>query len=229
MMEAIVLAGGFGTRLRTVVPDVPKPMAPVGKKPFLEILLRGLSRQGVSRVILSLGHKAEIISGHFGAQFAGMELIYTVEAEPLGTGGAIRKALTFCQGDYALVMNGDTYLDIEIDALESAWQQMHQPLIVAQEAQDASRYGRLELENGRVMRFGEKALSGPGLINVGCYIFPKQILDDFPLGQPFSLETDFLSHAVSLMSFGAFITRGRFIDIGVPKDYAHAQKVLADL
>ncbi len=229
MMEAVVLAGGFGTRLRTVVPDVPKPMAPVAGKPFLEILLRGLSRQGVSRVILSLGHKAEMITGHFGAQFAGIELIYSVEAEPLGTGGAVRKALTFCQGDHALVMNGDTYLDIEIAALESAWQRMHQPLMVAQEAQDASRYGRLELEDGRVMRFGEKAASEPGLINVGCYLFPKQILDDFPMGQPFSLETDFLSHAVSLMPFGAFITRGRFIDIGVPKDYIRAQKVLADL
>lgn len=229
MIEVIILAGGYGTRLRTVVPDLPKPMAPVAGKPFLEILLTGLSRQGVSRVILSLGYQAETISRHFGTDFAGMEIVRVQEDAPLGTGGAVRRALTFCQEDHALVMNGDTYLDLEILQMEGIWQKDRLPLIVAKDVQDASRYGRLEVENGRIIGFGEKSASGPGLINVGCYLFPKHILDDFPLGQQFSLETGFLALSAKKIQLCVFITQGRFIDIGVPEDYALAQKLLANL
>ncbi len=228
-MEAIILAGGFGTRLRAVVPDIPKPMAPVAGRPFLDLLLRNLSRQGVSRVVLSLGYKAEVITSHFGHRYRDMALVYAIEDAPLGTGGAVRQALAHCHSDRAVVLNGDTYLDIEISQLEDLWQRNGQPLIVAREVADTARYGRLEAENDRVMRFAEKAASGPGLINVGCYLFPKYLLDAFPLGQPFSLEQDFLVEAVQRESFGLFVTRGRFIDIGVPEDYTRAQVELAAL
>ena len=107
-MEAIVLAGGFGTRLRQVVADVPKPMAPIADRPFLEILLGSLARKGFSQVVLSLGFMAEKISDHFGARFAGMDIAYVVEETPLGTGGAIRLALDACTQDHVFVFNGDT-------------------------------------------------------------------------------------------------------------------------
>lgn len=228
-MEAIILAGGFGTRLRAIVPDVPKPMAPVAGRPFLELLLRNLSRQGVRRVVLSLGYKAEVITGHFADRYRDMELAYAIEDAPLGTGAAVRQSLAYCHGDHVLVLNGDTYLEVEINRLEDLWQRNGQPLIVAREVADTARYGRLEAKNDQVIRFAEKAASGPGLINVGCYLFPKHLLDAFPLGQPFSLEQDFLVGAVQREPFGLFVTRGRFIDIGVPEDYARAQVELAEL
>ena len=116
-MEAVVLAGGLGTRLRQVVPDLPKPMAPVAGRPFLEILLGALAAKGIDRVVLSVGHRADAITGHFGHRWNGLEIDYAVEATPLGTGGAVRLALGHCRHDPVLVVNGDTFLDLEVDAL----------------------------------------------------------------------------------------------------------------
>ena len=121
MREAIVLSGGLGTRLRGIVPDLPKSMAPIGDRPFLEILLKNLAKKGFKRVILSLGYMAEKITAHFGSSFAGMELHYVIEEKPLGTGGAIRLALSVCSQDHAYVFNGDTFLDLEVDKIYEEW------------------------------------------------------------------------------------------------------------
>lgn len=228
-MEAIVLAGGFGTRLREIVPDLPKPMASIAGRPFLEILLSMLARKGFTRVVLSLGFMAEKIIGHFGDSYLGMALVHEVESLPLGTGGAIRAALACCITDHIFVFNGDTYLDLEVDELESLWQVGHHPVIVVREVPDIARFGRVELYEGRINAFLEKGGTGLGLINAGCYVLPKNALDVFPLGQPFSLETEFFIKQLQRIRFDAFITHGRFIDIGVPDDYALAQTVLAGL
>jgi len=228
-MEAIVLAGGFGTRLKEVVPDLPKPMAPVAGRPFLEILLSMLAAKGFSRVILSLGFMSEKISSHFGDNYLGMELVYEVESQPLGTGGAIRAALAHCEEDHAFIFNGDTYLELEVDELEKLWQRNNNPVIVVREVPDTARFGRVEVRDGRVIAFLEKGQSGLGLINAGCYVLPKAGLDEFPLGQPFSIETEFFIDNLQQIKFGGFITQGRFIDIGVPVDYALAQTELAEL
>ena len=228
-MEAIVLAGGFGTRLREVVPDLPKPMAPVAGKPFLEILLCSLARKGFTRVVLSLGFMSEKIIAHFGDRYAGIDLVYEVETQPLGTGGAIRAALTRCMKDHAFIFNGDTYLDIEADEIELLWQTSRHPVIVVREVPDVARFGSVEMRGGRVQRFFEKGNTGPGLINAGCYVLPKYILNAFPLGSPFSLETDFFAGNLQRLRFEGFVTHGRFIDIGVPDDYARAQVELAGL
>jgi D-glycero-alpha-D-manno-heptose 1-phosphate guanylyltransferase len=227
MMEAIVLAGGFGTRLRAVVADVPKPMAPVAGRPFLEILLTSLARKGFKRVVLSLGFMAETVVGHFGATYAGMELVYTIEDTPLGTGGAIRAALAHCHGEQVCVLNGDTYLDLEAAALLALWDARREPIIVARSVADTARYGRLHVSEGRVRRFAEKGEAGPGLINAGCYVLPRDILDGFPLGRPFSFETEFLAQAVGARDVSVFVSEGHFIDIGIPEDYARAQTELA--
>ncbi|MCR4305429.1 MAG: nucleotidyltransferase family protein [Gallionella sp.] len=226
-MEAIVLAGGFGTRLKQVVPDLPKPMAPVAGRPFLEILLTSLARKGFSRMVLSLGYMAEKVVAHFGDHFAGMELVYEIEPSPLGTGGAVRTALALCTTDHVFVFNGDTFLDIEAADVEAHWQVHHAPIIVARAVPDTARYGSLDSSHGRVLGFVEKGASGAGLINAGCYVLPVDILDGFPLGQPFSLEADFLAKAVGEKRFDLFVTSGHFIDIGVPEDYARAQTELA--
>lgn len=221
-MEAIVLAGGFGTRLRQLVPGMPKPMAPVAGRPFLEILLASLASKGVRRVVLSLGYMAEKVMDHFGDHYEGLELIYEVEVVPLGTGGALRQALPRCHADHVFVFNGDTFLDLEMSMLEMDWQKNHEPIIVAREVQDTSRYGRLETVNGYATGI-EKGVPGLGLINAGCYVLPVVILNDFPLGEFFSFEDDFLAKAMSKQRFDLVVTNGRFIDIGVPEDYARAQ------
>lgn len=228
-MEAIVLAGGFGTRLQRVVPNLPKPMAPIAGRPFLEILLSALARKGFTRVVLSLGYLPEKIISHFGTRYSDMELVYEVESTPLGTGGAVRAALERCLADHVYVFNGDTYLDLEVDAVERLWQTEHHPVIVVREVMDTERFGRVELREGRVSAFLEKGKSGPGLINAGCYLLPTSALDVFPLGQPFSIETDFFIEFLQRIHFDGFVTHGRFIDIGVPQEYALAQTELAGL
>lgn len=228
-MEAIILAGGFGTRLKQVVPDVPKPMAPVAGRPFLEILLLRLAAKGFTRIILSLGHMAEHISGHFGSQYAGMDLVYEIETVPLGTGGAIRQALIQCRSNHVFIFNGDTYLDLEATAIETLWQATSEPIIVARAVDDTSRYGRLNTNDNHVVSFAEKGQSGSGLINAGCYVFPRHLLDHFALGQPFSIESDFLAATVQTQPFRVFVTSGLFIDIGIPEDYALAQTLLAGI
>ena len=225
-MEAIVLAGGFGTRLRAVVPDVSKPMAPIAGKPFLEILLGALSRKGFTRAILSLGFMSETITGHFGNRFADMDLDYMVEEVPLGTGGAVRLALTKCVADHVYVFNGDTYLDLEVAAVEAHWQAHRLPIIVGREVPDTSRFGRLLTEAGMVTGFAEKGLNGFGLINAGCYVMNRGQLDAFAINSPFSLESDYFVQVVASAAIEVFVTRGHFIDIGIPEDYARAQSEL---
>lgn len=228
-MEAIILAGGFGTRLRAVVPDLPKPMAPIAGRPFLEILLGSLAKKKFTRVVLSLGFMADKISGHFGDHYLGMELVYEVETTPLGTGGAIRAALQRCQTDHAYIFNGDTYLDLEVAKLEELWQSTNNAIIVVREIADTARYGKIELQNGRVTAFLEKGASGPGVINAGCYVLPQNALNDFPLGEPFSVENKFFMPNLDSIYFSGFITHGQFIDIGIPTDYELAQTMLAHL
>lgn len=225
-MEAIILAGGFGTRLRAVVPNIPKPMAPVAGRPFLEILLDNLAKKGFKRVILSLGYMAEHITDHFEGVYAGIELVPVVEERPLGTGGGVRLAMDQILSDHVYVFNGDTFLDLEVLDVESAWLSRRRPIIVARDVKDTNRYGRLVVEDGCVVGFMEKGVNGPGLINAGCYILPKGALADFPLNTSFSLEKDFLIPLANNRALETFVTTGQFIDIGIPEDFNLAQTML---
>jgi D-glycero-alpha-D-manno-heptose 1-phosphate guanylyltransferase len=228
-MEAIVLAGGLGTRLRSTVPDRPKVMAPVCGRPFLEILLTSLAAKGCGRAVLSLGYLADRIQDHFGPLFAGIELAYEVESTPLGTGGALRRALVRCNADHVLVLNGDTYLDLEIEKVESRWQQSRHPILIARQVEDTFRYGRLVTAGEQLVGFTEKGIPGCGLINAGHYVLPQDIARFFPPTEAFSLESDFLAKAADACPFEVFTTRGQFIDIGVPEDYRRAQSELLPL
>src|SRR6202050_1403605 len=115
--DVVILAGGFGLRLRGTIGDVPKPMAPIAGRPFLELLLRQLKRHGFSRVILSVGYKQEVIREHFGEEAFGLELVYSIETSPLGTGGALREAVAHIRTETALIMNGDSYTDVDLSRL----------------------------------------------------------------------------------------------------------------
>lgn len=226
-MQAIVLAGGFGTRLRQVVNDVPKPMAPIAGRPFLEILLYALAKKGFSKVILSVGFLAEKISDYFGASYAGMELVYVIEKRPLGTGGGARLAIDEVTTDHVYIFNGDTFTEIEFSLIEQQWHARQRPTIVGCAVPDTSRYGRLLTNRDIAVGFAEKNMHGPGLINAGCYVLTREQLVSFVPGIPFSLEKDFISPAVARGDFDVFVTSGIFIDIGIPEDYALAQTMLS--
>ena len=200
-MEAIVLAGGFGTRLSKIVRDVPKPMALIGERPFLEILLSSLARNGFVRVILSVGYKAEVIQNYFGGHFNGMKLIYSKEITPLGTGGGLRLAMSNMVGDQVFVFNGDTFIDFKKQQVRYLWKFFSRPTIIGHFVSDTSRYGRLLEENGVAKGFAEKGVSGPGLINAGCYLLKSEQLDEFLIGEHFSLEKDFLIFLAFLQIF----------------------------
>jgi D-glycero-alpha-D-manno-heptose 1-phosphate guanylyltransferase len=228
-MEAIVLAGGLGTRLRQVVPDLPKPMAPVAGQPFLAILLTMLARKRFTRVVLSLGFMSERIIAYFGDDFAGIQITYVVENTPLGTGGAVRLAMEQCQEDHVFVLNGDTFLDLEVDAIEQQWQRHRSTIMVGRAVPDTSRYGCLRIHEAKVIGFTEKGVAGPGIINAGCYVFSRNVLDAYSLNFAFSLESDYLAKAVVQGPVDLYVTDGQFIDIGVPEDYLLAQTELGGI
>lgn len=225
-MEAIVLAGGLGTRLRSVVADLPKPMAPIGGRPFLEILLNMIAARGFSKAILSVGFMAETIISHFGARYGELEIAYVIEDRPLGTGGGVRLAMDHVTADHVFVFNGDTFLDLESHHVEQLWKTRRRPIIVGCEVIDTLRYGRLLTKKGIATGLTEKGVSGSGLINAGCYVLEAGQLNEFKSGDAFSLEADFLIPAVESGSFDVFVSSGAFIDIGIPEDYQRAQTEL---
>jgi D-glycero-alpha-D-manno-heptose 1-phosphate guanylyltransferase len=229
-MEAIVLAGGLGTRLRSVVADLPKAMAPVNGRPFLAYLLDPLIAAGFDAAILAVGYKSESIRGHFGDRYRSLPLRYSIESEPLGTGGAIKLALAQVRTSNIFVANGDTYLELDYGAMLASHRRAGSHLTIAvQTVPEAGRYGTLEIEAGHVRGFIEKGRSGPGSINAGVYLLSRELLDRYPLPPAFSFETDFLMRNVREIAPLAFPTRGTFIDIGVPEDYARAQTLFRPL
>jgi len=223
-MEAIVLAGGLGTRLRSVVADVPKPMAPVGGRPFLGYVLDQLVSAGFTTVVLAVGYRHEAIRDHFGDEYRSLSLRYSVEAEPLGTGGAIRLASERIGPNDVFVLNGDTYLELDFRAMLAAHMHAGASLTMAIcRVSDVARYGALEIGDGIVRRFHEKGPSGPGWINGGTYVLGPGLRDRFPAQMAFSLEQDVLAPQVTEVRPLAFPADGIFIDIGVPEDFARAQ------
>lgn len=228
MTQAIILAGGLGTRLRSIVPDLPKPMAPVAGRPFLAWVLDRLIESGFECAVLAVGYRHEAIRNHFGDNYRGLALHYSVENTPLGTGGAIRLAADHATAFPVFVLNGDTFLELDYQAMLAAHQQAGGHLSVAAcRVEDASRYGALELEADRIQGFLEKGGSGPGFINAGVYLISPEILQLIPAGEPFSFEQQLLVPRVQEIRPLAFRTEGRFIDIGIPEDFRRAQQLFA--
>ncbi len=222
-MQAIVLAGGLGTRIRGAIShDIPKPMAPVAGKPFLEYLLNYLSQNKIEHVTLSVGYKHESISNHFGTHFGGMDLLYAVEEEPLGTGGAIRLAMHMMpdNGDQVLLLNGDTLFPVEIKKLLSFHSQANAGITLAlKHLSDCSRYGSVGLsEGGEITAFREKQSQSQGLINGGVYIINKSIITEADLPAKFSFE-NFLAEKLGDLDMYGMRFDQYFRDIGIPEDY----------
>jgi D-glycero-alpha-D-manno-heptose 1-phosphate guanylyltransferase len=225
-MQAIILAGGFGTRLRSVLADVPKPMAPLHGKPFLAYLLDYLKGQGVRDVVLSVHYLREQIEEYFGDSFKDISLQYAVEARPLGTGGAIIKSLPLVDPSRPVfVLNGDTFLKMDYRAMLVMHHQHGGLLSMAlRSVEDCSRYGVVVTENNIITAFKEQGGSYPGLINAGVYLLNANLFKGRNFPEQFSFERDFLFPEVASIKPQAFVVEDYFIDIGVPEDYERAMK-----
>jgi D-glycero-alpha-D-manno-heptose 1-phosphate guanylyltransferase len=232
-VRAIVLAGGLGTRLRGVVQDAPKVMATVRGRPFLAHVLDHLRVQGIRRVVLAIGYRGDVIRRYFdtGARF-GLSISYSDDGDLLrGTGGAIARALRSDDTErptYLVVVNGDTYVSFDTGQLIHSFQTWSPKLLLAAvRVLDVARYGGLDLgADGQVLRFQEKGLHGPGVINAGVYFSTRRILLGLlPTVERFSFEQDVLQ---PLAGHGLYarITDGPFVDIGVPEDYRAASAIL---
>jgi D-glycero-alpha-D-manno-heptose 1-phosphate guanylyltransferase len=225
--EAIILAGGLGTRLRSVVSDVPKPLAPVGGRPFLAWVLDALAMQGIRRAVLATGFMGDRVANACGQSWRGMELLYSREHAPLGTGGAIAMAFSQVQGDACLVLNGDTWLAFDHAKFDQAWRAGSSRLAIAlAEVTDVSRYGAVEVEQSRVTALVEKGAVGPGYINAGVYGIRRSLLADFPAKESFSFESDVLMPTVHREAVFGYTRTHDFVDIGVPQDYQRAQELV---
>jgi D-glycero-alpha-D-manno-heptose 1-phosphate guanylyltransferase len=228
--EAVILAGGFGTRLKSVVSDLPKPMALINNIPFLAYLLDLLQKNDFEKVVLAAGYKFEAIESYFGSSYKNISLIYSIEKEPLGTGGAISAAAGLINTDYFAVLNGDTFFDVNFDIMEQKFLNHNTGLMVAlKPMENFERYGTVEINAERITSFNEKRHCEKGLINGGIYIISKDWLGKRAPGKKYSFEKDVLEKVVGRESIGYYISNGYFIDIGIPEDYRRAAKELPDL
>jgi len=230
--EAIILAGGLGTRLSHLLPDLPKCMAPVNNKPFLEYILNYLSNQHIKKVILSVGYRYEPILKYFGNSYKNLSLIYAVELEPLGTGGAVSFACKYTQNQNVFIINGDTLFPADLSKLKTLHYDNKADIsIIVRHLDDTSRFGTVIIDkNNRITGFREKQIDiKKGYINGGIYMINKNILHTNNLTNKFSFEKDLLEKLFSHNNFYALISEAYFIDIGVPEDYRKAEKELTDL
>lgn len=228
MPVTMILAGGLGTRLSTLVPALPKVLAPVGGRPFLHFLLDWLAESGVERVILCTGHLGEIVSGEIGTRYRGMAIDYSRESSPLGTGGALRLALDSQPdlGETILVLNGDSLIAVDLAQLvaEHARRGRSGTLVVTP-VDDASRYGAVEVDGlDRISTFHEKQPEHlPGLINAGVYLLDRKLLGEIPSERPVSLEREMLPQWVA-GGITALRATESFIDIGTPESLELANR-----
>jgi len=203
-------------------------MAPVAGQPFLGRLLTELETQGYARVVLAVGYRRESIVEYFGERFHTVQLAYSVEEKLLGTGGAIRQALAMTDAPVVLVLNGDSWLDCDFSAMLEQHTRLDATItLAAVHVPDIGRYGALQLEGDHVEAFAEKGGRGPGWINGGVYLVSRCVESMMDCAGAFSFEADFLVPRIADLRPVAFRCAGAFVDIGVPKDYALAQRMFA--
>ena len=219
-MEAILLAGGLGTRLKSVVANSPKPMAMINDKPFLTYILEYLLKQGVTHAVMAVGYKWEMIRDYYGDPYSGIKIDYSVENEPLGTGGAIKQAFRMCQEDIVFIINGDTYFDVDLLQMNNYKIEKNADLVIAtKHMRNFDRYGTITIESSQIVSFEEKKPLDNGLINGGIYLCQKKCLDSISEVK-FSFEKDFLEKYLRTLKMCSFESEGYFIDIGIPEDYS---------
>jgi D-glycero-alpha-D-manno-heptose 1-phosphate guanylyltransferase len=227
LTEAIILAGGFGTRLQSVVSNVPKPMAPINNVPFLNYIFDYLKFFKIEHVVLSTGYLSEKISEYYKEEFIGIKISYTKEETPLGTGGGIRLAMEKCTTKNILVLNGDSFFDVDLQAYYPLHAQFNSDCTLAlRKVSNAARYGTIKLsDTASITEFKEKdGVEQEGLINGGVYILNRELfLSKTKPDIAFSIEKDFFENRINELHIFGFEYDDYFIDIGIPEDYKKAQ------
>lgn len=228
MPTAIVLAGGLGSRMRKLNSSLPKPMLDIAGKPFLAYLLDYLCAQGISKTILSVGYQSEAIIKAFRNRHNNIEILYAIEDQPLGTGGAIKNALSMVENTHVFVLNGDTYFPVDLSKLLQHHENHSSDITLALKHMiETERYGKVVIdEDNRIVGFIEKEKMGAGLINGGIYVVCRDVFKGINLPLEFSFERNFLArHLHQLRTYGIQFSE-YFIDIGVPQDYDRARAEL---
>jgi NDP-sugar pyrophosphorylase family protein len=228
-ITAAILAGGLGTRLRSVVADRPKVLAQVRGRPFLSYLLDQLESSGLKSVVLCTGYMGGLVQAEFGSSYRSLALTYSQELNPLGTAGALRLALPLVFSEIVLVMNGDSFCETNLETFWT-WRSTSGAVatILLTEVADTRRYGRVRVDaEGRVLKFEEKnSDSGPGWINAGVYLLKRQLLGTIQANCPVSLEKEIFPTWIGKGLYG-YQCHGRFLDIGTPDSFALAHDFLA--
>lgn len=224
--EAVILCGGLGTRLHSVMPDLPKALAEVAGRPFLEWLLRSLRAQGVGRVVLATGHLGSMIEATFGdGQRLDLVLSYSREAAPLGTGGALRQAAGRINQYPVLVLNGDSYCRFDLTRMSRAHREHGASATIWLAEVTGDRFGSVTVgERGEILSFEEKAASS-GLISAGTYLLAEGVVEGIPSGRAVSLEQEVFPALVGNGLCG-ILGAGPFVDIGTPGSLAAAGELL---
>lgn len=224
MKEGIILAGGFGTRLQSVVNDVPKSMAEVAGKPFLEYLLNYAIEQQFDHIVLSLGYKAQVITKWIDSRQWPLKISYVIEDTPLGTGGGIKLAMQKTSAKNVFIFNGDTFFDIDCSAFHTFHKSAHADLSIALKPMtDFDRYGSVKIsDQKRILTFTEKQYCKEGLINGGVYLIDRDIFEKLNLPEKFSFEKDIMEAQVNNLNIYGFEQNKYFIDIGIPSDFEKA-------
>ena len=227
--EAIILAGGLGTRLREAVPELPKCMAPVAGRPFVSFVIDSLRMQGIQRFVFSLGYKASFIQDFLQEQYPTLDYECVIEEEPLGTGGAIQLAMKQAKTEHVLVANGDTLFSINLETMENLHvQRFSECTLALKPMEHFDRYGVVETDaEGKIVLFREKQFYESGLINGGVYLLNAKQWKHRPFPEKFSFEKDYLESFYREGRFYGSVQEGYFIDIGIPEDFMKAGKDLA--
>ncbi len=226
-MEAIILAGGLGTRLRSVVNDKPKALSLVSGEPFLKYVLDYLQREGVTDFIFSLGYLSEQVLNFLATDYPGLKYKYYIEESPLGTGGALAKAISLTNTENVLIVNADTFFEVNLAKMVEEHIAVSADCSISlKEMYRFDRYGSVELdENNRIVSFKEKSFKERGLINGGYLLLKKEVFikELKTLPEVFSFEKDFLEIQLTKLIVHGFVSNSYFIDIGIPEDYEKAQ------
>ena len=223
---AIILAGGFGTRLKSLVSNIPKPMAMVNNQPFLNYLINYLKHYQIKNIVFSTGYLSNVIELHYKNKYENLTINYSKEEEPLGTGGGIRKAIELIDEQNILVLNGDSFFDVNLFELYNQFiTNQYDAIIASRKVENADRYGTIETQNQIITNFNEKTgNSKPGIINGGVYILNKNHYINNTINNiNFSIEKNYFEKYFKTSVFGTYTCSGYFIDIGIPTDFLRAQ------
>ncbi len=228
LKEVIILAGGRGTRLQHLLPDIPKCMAPIRNIPFIDYLITYLIQQHTSHFIFSLGYLHDVIVRHIKNQYPNLSTQFIIEKEALGTGGAILNSMNYLRGNKIFVINGDTYFPVSLDEMSELYEKADADLVIASaKIEKPYRFGTLSFDaNYKINSFHEKREIASGYINGGCYLLSRDCMIPFKNKKTFSFETEILERKVSDWDMFASVQKVDFIDIGIPEDFHKAQSFL---